>query len=282
MITAEHQHPDVGPCRFISVNEKNIHLIEAGSGAPVILIHGGQAWAYAWRHQVAPLVAAGFRVIAPDLPGCGYSDLPSRFDYSIEGLSVFLERLLDTLGIKQAVFAASSAGGLPVLDFAIRHSERVAALILASTCGVPHKEPLLWRLIRWPVVGELMKLFLTHDLVRSNLQQMVFDGRQITDDVTAAYYQPLRRFGAWAAQLRLERNWRPVWVEQHIDTISARTLVVWGENDPVHLGGMAYEFGRRVKNARAVFLPACGHLPHEEKPDEFNILMKDFLMVRAG
>lgn len=282
MITAEHKHPDVGPCRFISVNEKNIHLIEAGSGAPVILIHGGQAWAYAWRHQVAPLVAAGFRVIAPDLPGCGYSDLPSRSDYSIEGLSAFLERLLDTLGIKQAVFAASSAGGLPVLDFAIRHSERVAALILASTCGVPHKEPLLWRLIRWPVVGELTQFFLTPSLVWDNLRQMVFDDPMITEDVITAYYEPLHRSGVWAAQLRLERHWRPAWVEQHINTISTRTLVIWGENDPVHPGEMAHEFGRRVKNARVVFLPACGHLPHEEKPDEFNKLMKDFLLVRAG
>jgi len=243
----------------------------------VVLIHGGQAWAYTWRHQFEPLAGAGYRVIAPDLPGSGYSDLPRDYDYSIEGLSAFLGGLLDTLEIEQAAFVASSAGGLPVLDFAIRHPERVTALVLASTCGVPHCEPFLWRLVRWPLVGEAMRLFLTPGLVRSNLQEMVYDETLITDEVVAAYYEPLRRSGAWAAQLRLERNWRPAWVEANLERITAPTLVVWGQDDPWHPLSMAREFGRRIARAEVVVLPACGHLPHEERPVDFNRLTLEFL-----
>jgi pimeloyl-ACP methyl ester carboxylesterase len=235
-----HQHTEISPCRFVAFNGVTIHLIarypddESTSGPAVLFIHGGQAWAYTWRYQLEFFDDAGYQVIAPDLPGSGYSDL-REFDTSIEGLSRFLGNLLDVLGIKQAAFVASSAGGLPVLDFAIRYPQRVAALVLASTCGVPHSEPLLWKLVRWPLVGEVMRLFLTKALVRSNLRDMVYDDSLITNEVVSAYYDSLHRSGAWAAQLRLERNWRPGWVETHIQQISAPTLVVWVKTIPTTL-----------------------------------------------
>jgi len=270
------------------VNGLTIHLIaeypqgEAGGGPAVVLVHGGQGWAYTWRHQLEPLAGAGYRVIAPDLPGSGYSDLLRDYDYSIEGLSAFLGDLLDALEIEQAAFVASSAGGLPVLDFAIRQPERVTALVLASTCGVPHREPFLWRLVRWPLVGEAMRLFLTPGLVRSNLREMVYDETLITDEVVAAYYEPLRRPGAWRANLKLERNWRPAWVEANLERIGAPTLVVWGQDDPWHPLSMAREFGRRIAGARVEILPECGHLPHEERPDDFNRLVLGFLAQHQG
>jgi len=271
-----HKHADAGPCRFVTVNSLTIHLIEAGDGPAVVLVHGGQAWGYTWRHQLEPLADVGYQVIAPDLPGSGYSDLPRDYDYSIRGLSAFLGDLLDMLEIERAAFAASSAGGLPVLDFAIRHPERITALVLASTCGVPHREPFLWRLVRWPLVGEAMRLFLTPGLVRSNLREMVYDETLIADEVVAAYYEPLRRPGAWAAQLRLERNWRPAWVEANLERITAPTLVVWGRDDPRHPLSMAREFGRRIAGAQVVILPECGHLPHEERSTDFNQLVLEF------
>lgn len=272
------------PCQTVAVGKLNIRCIEAGNGPAVVLVHGGQAWSYTWRHQIEPLAGVGYRVIAPDLPGSGYSDpsagsgqaLAGR-EVSIAGLSAFLGDLLDTLEIEQAAFVASSAGGLPVLDFAIRHPGRVTALALASTCGVPHTEPLLWRLVRWPLVGEAMRLFLTPGLVRSNLRDMVYDETLITDEVVSAYYEPLHRPGAWAAQLRLERSWQPGWVEANIEQISAPTLAVWGENDPYHPLTMAHEFGRRITGAQVVVLPECGHLPHEERPADFNRLLLEFL-----
>ena len=275
--TLAHHHPDIGPCRTVKVSNLSVHLIEAGSGPAVVLVHGGQAWAYTWRHQLRPLAGAGYRVIAPDLPGSGYPALPAEYDYSIEGMSGFLGALLDTLEIGQAAFIANSAGGLPVLDFAIRHPERVTAPVLASACGVPHAEPLLWRLARWPLIGELMGLFVTSGMVRSNLRQAVHDDGLITDDVVSAYHEPLRRPGAWRANLKLERNWRPAWVEANLERITAPTLVVWGQDDPWHPLSMAREFGRRIAGAQVVILPECGHLPHEERPADFNRLVLEFL-----
>ncbi len=275
-----HRHADVGPCRFLTVGDQTIHLIDRGYGPAVVLVHGSQAWAYAWRYQLEPLAVAGYHAIAIDLPGSGYSALDGN-DYSVEGLSNFLGGLLDCLQIDRAAFIASSAGGLPVLDLAIRHPERVAALVLASSCGVPHREPLLWRLVRWPVLGEAMGFFVTPAIVRHSLREAVYDGKLVTDDHVAAYHEPLRRPGAWRAILKLERHWRPDRVEANLERITAPTLVVWGENDPWHPLSMANEFGRRIRSASIETLPSCGHLPHEERPDDFNRLALQFLMDTA-
>lgn len=275
----EFNHIDIGPCKLDQIGGRSIHWVEAGTGPAAVLIHGSQAWAYAWRYQIKPLAAAGYRVVVPDLPGSGYSDLSNTADYSIAALSYFLGDLLDELKIGQAVFVASSAGGLPVLDFAIRCPERVSGLVLSSTCGVPHNLPVLWRLIRWPLVGEVMGFFLNEGIVRGNLREAFYNQRLITDEVVSVYLGPLRRSGFWKANLKLERSWNPSFVEEKIHCIGCPTLVIWGEDDPWHPVRMAHEFGRRIRGSQVEILPACGHLPHEEQPDFFNRLLLKFLSI---
>lgn len=271
------KHINIGNCKLEWIAGRSVHWVDVGKGPVVVLVHGGQAWSYAWRNQIEPLAAAGYRVIAPDLPGSGYSDVSNAADYSISALSCFLGDLLDELKIQQAVFAASSEGGLPVLDLAIRCPDRVAALVLASTCGVPHDLPVLWRLIKWPFVGELMGLLVNETLVRSNLREAFSDKDFVTDEMVTAYLEPLRRKGAWKTNLKHERSWNPSFVEEQIQCIRCPTLVIWGENDPWHPVSMAHEFSRRIQGSRVEILPDCGHLPHEECPERFNKLIRTFL-----
>ena len=272
-----HNHPVCSPCRFLEVDARMVHILDSGQGKPVVLVHGSQAWGYTWRHQLPVLSGAGYRALAPDLPGSGYSDLSLAADLSVAGLSAFLERLLDNLEIQEAVFVASSAGGLPVLDLAIRHPERVLALVLASTCGVSHREPPLWRLSRWPLVGEAMGLFVGRPVVRRTLREMVYDPDLVTGDVVDAFLDPLRRPGAWPAILKLERGWDPTWVERHLERITAPTLLLWGQNDPYHALSMAHEFAARLSNSRLEMFPCCGHLPHEERVEDFSRVLIEFL-----
>lgn len=274
-------HINIGSCKLDQIGGRNIHWIEAGTGPGVVLIHGSQAWAYAWRHQIKPLAKVGYRAIALDMPGSGFSDLSSAAHYSISALSCFLDDLLAELKIPKAVFVASSAGGLPVLDLAIHYPERVAGLVLSSTCGVPHDLPVLWKLRRWPLIGELMGLFLNESIVRSNLQEAFYDQSIITDEMVSAYLAPLRRKRAWRTILKLERSWDPSSVEEQIHRIRCPVLVIWGENDPWHPASMAHKFGRRIKGTQVEILPACGHLPHEERPDIFNHLLVSFLSKNA-
>ena len=242
-----------------------------------MLVHGGQAWAYTWRNQVEPLAEAGYHVIVPDLPGCGYSEASNAADYSISALACFFGDFLDELKIQKAVFICNSTGGLPVLDFATRFPERVAALVLASGSGVPHDLPTLWKLVRWPKTVEPVGLSLNEGVVRSNLQEALYDESILTDEMVSAYLEPLRREETWNAIGNLEQSWNPSFVEGQIQCIRCPTLVIWGGNDPWHPVRLAYEFGRLIPGSQVEILPACGHLPQEERPEKFNRLVLTFL-----
>lgn len=276
-----HDHTDVGSCRYETVNGLAVHVVDRGDGPAVVMVHGSQAWAYAWRYQIPLLSRHGYRAISLDLPGSGYSD-PMPGNIGIEELSGFLAATLDRLQVDQAFFVASSAGGLPVLDLAIRRPERINGLILSSACGVPHRLPWLWRAVRVPLAGEALRFFLTPGVIRANLHQAFYCKELVHDEMVAAYLTPLRRRGAWSAQVRMERNWRPAFVEGNLACITAPSLVVWGENDTWHPPAMAGEFKRRLAHAEVVTLPQCGHLPHEEKPDEFNEILLDWLGRHAS
>lgn len=100
-MVCKFNHINIGPCKLKRIAGRSIHWVEAGSGPAVVLIHGGRAWAYAWRYQIEELAEIGYQVIAPDLPGSGYSDVSRATDYSISALSGFLGDLLDEIKISR-------------------------------------------------------------------------------------------------------------------------------------------------------------------------------------
>jgi pimeloyl-ACP methyl ester carboxylesterase len=107
---------------------------EAGSGPAVMLCHGFPELAYSWRHQVQPLVEAGYRVIVPDQRGYGTSDAPEATQaYDIDHLTGDLVGLLDALGIERAFFAGHDWGGFVTWAMPILHPERTAGVIGVNT-----------------------------------------------------------------------------------------------------------------------------------------------------
>jgi len=112
----------------------SLSVHEAGEGPAVVLCHGFPELAYSWRHQIAPLVSAGFRVIAPDQRGYGASDAPPGSDaYDLDHLTGDLVGLLDALEIEKAVFAGHDWGGFVVWGMPILHPERTAGVIGVNT-----------------------------------------------------------------------------------------------------------------------------------------------------
>lgn len=104
-----------------------------GAGPPVLLLHGFPDDHQVWRHQVPALVSAGYTVIAPDLRGCGRSDMPASVaEYRIECLVADLLAVLDTLGLAQAKVVGHDWGAVLGWQLAIRHPERVECYVALS------------------------------------------------------------------------------------------------------------------------------------------------------
>ena len=138
-VPAFAEAPPMPSATMVSTNGIKLAVYEAGSGPAVVLLHGFPGLAYTWRHQIPALVAAGYRVIVPDLRGYGASDRPAEVGaYHIASLTGDLVGLLDRLGEPKAVFMGHDWGGLLAWQMALLHKDRVAGVIALNTPHVPH------------------------------------------------------------------------------------------------------------------------------------------------
>ena len=123
---------------YAQVNGIRLAWFEQGSGVPVVMCHGFPELGYAWRHQVPALAAAGFRAIAPDQRGYGFTERPDAIDsYDIRHLTGDLVGLLDHLKIEKAVFVGHDWGGMVAWAMPLQHPGRVAGVIGVNTPFLP-------------------------------------------------------------------------------------------------------------------------------------------------
>src|SRR5215218_7582422 len=119
--------------RWVDVRGLRLHCVEAGTGPLVVLLHGFREFWYAWRHQLPALAGAGYRVVAPDLPGYNTSDKPPRVrDYRPRLLAQAVADLIMALGAGSAAVAGHDWGGALAWLPALQHPERVQRLVVLT------------------------------------------------------------------------------------------------------------------------------------------------------
>ncbi|MDQ3801261.1 MAG: alpha/beta hydrolase, partial [Acidobacteriota bacterium] len=221
-------------------------------------------------------------VIAVDLVGFGYSSKPSWFDYSIQSQARVVSRFMNRLGIGKATVAGSSYGGAVASTLALDYPERVEKLILVgSVCNDDAKRHPVLRLANLPGMGEVISAFLLDSprFLRHRLQNTLSPANHhlITDERIQSIRRPLRAKDAHRSVLQTARNWNACRIEQDAQFISQPTLLVWGENDTVIPIQNGYRLHDAILNSRLVVFKDCGHVPQEEKPENFVEVVTGFV-----
>ncbi|HEV2753727.1 MAG TPA: alpha/beta fold hydrolase, partial [Solirubrobacteraceae bacterium] len=124
---------------------------DVGSGAPVVFVHGEPTWSYLWRKVIAPVRDAGFRCIAPDLPGFGRSDKPIDQDwYSYDAHTAAAGSLLEELDLRGATMVVHDWGGPIGLRCAVEHPERVERIVILDSGLFTGRQPMsdAWQTFR--------------------------------------------------------------------------------------------------------------------------------------
>ncbi len=276
--------------RFADVDGVRVHYQEVGDAdaPPVVLIHGFCASNYVWREIFLPLARAGFRVIAPDLIGFGFTEKPRDGDfgaYTIAAQARMIVRLLDALGIEQATLMGSSYGGAVASFVALDHAERVERLVLVSAVSNDDvKRQRLLRLAATPVMGDLLSpLMLGSRFLMGWRMRKVYaagGGPLHTNERMQAHHLPLRYANTHRAVLRTLRRWDAERIEREAANIRQPVLLVWGEHDldvPLRNG---LRLRTLLPTSRLVVFRDCGHLPQEEYPREFTKVVTDFCRER--
>jgi pimeloyl-ACP methyl ester carboxylesterase len=256
--------------RFVAVDDLQVFAITAGQGRDVVLLHGNPSNTYSWRKVIAPL-ATRYRVHAIDLPGYGFSDKPSDdARYTTEALAHTVIAYLDVVGARRAVLVGNSMGGHVASETAILHRDRVSALVLVDSGGLPGipPYPLATRMAGWPVIGPLLRALPSRGRVRDGLRHAVYDPSQITEADVDAYYAPLRSEGgtnAFVARMHQRAaEDRPA----RVRTIAAPTLVITGDSDRLVPPAVAERYHELIAGSELLVMQQTGHLPQEERPDE--------------
>jgi pimeloyl-ACP methyl ester carboxylesterase len=268
--------------RWVSVRGGPVNVIELGSGPPVVFVHGlGGSWQN-WLHQL-PAFAEHHRVVAFDLPGFGYSPLPS-VQVSIQGFVTATGELLDALDIDTVALVGNSMGGLISCELALAEPARVARLGLISPAGVALRN-------RQQRISLLRSLFpavaLTGHWISANAEPAARRRRLRNRLLAFVSSRPDAIPAAFAAE-QLRGMGKPgLWpamegvimhsVEDRLPGISAPTLLVWGQDDPVLPVRHADVFAAAISHARKVTFADTGHCAMFERSAEFNTLLSELL-----
>lgn len=269
--------------RFALIAGVWVHYQEVGpQDAPaIVLIHGFTASNFVWNDVFLAIAEAGFRVIAPDLVGCGFSSKPKQGDYTIESQARMIVGLLDSLALKSATLVGSSYGGAVAATCALDYPEQVKRLVLVDAVINDHarSRPLL-RLAAMPVLGNLITPLMlgSRRVVHAEMRKgyapnnrHLFDEKRMT-----SHHRPLLASNTQRAALATLRRWRAGRIERDAHLIEHPTLLIWGEDDPE----IPLSHGRRlleeIPTSRLIIFRDCGHMPMEEYPPEFIQVLAGF------
>ena len=273
------------PGRLLDTRVGRVFVHQDGDGPPLLLIHGWVVSHWYFRPVMAELTSR-FRVTAIDLPGHGESDRPApeRFAYDAASHAGLVAEVMEKLGIAAASVIGHSMGGGVALTLAARHPERVSRLVLENCWIYPVEMPLLGRLALQPLVGDVLfkRLYGRRDLAR-HLRDAFRDPSLATDEMIDYYWERFNRAGGRAGLLAGLRAFAAL-PDNTADPGRVRcpTLLVWGEEDRLFPLAHGKRLERQIPGARLCPVPACGHSPHEERPDEFLRVVLPFLDEHAA
>lgn len=279
---------------FVEAGGYRLHHTSAGSGAPLVLIHGlGSGGYMEWRHNLADL-GRKWHVLAPDLPGFGRSAKPD-VAYGVPLFADALEAYLDALGLSRVDLVGTSLGGRVAIELALRRPGRIRRLVLVNALGVGRAAPKpYYPLVALPRLGEAVlgaiRLGL-HRLPPRTLRR--FTGTHTASSTPAQdgfeedYLAHLRELhaaeGYHRAYLATVRSLaRPLIYARSDQTEPlARSAVsiglLWGELDPLFPVQLARRAHSLLPGSSLRVIKGAGHTPQAQWPAEFNQALTELL-----
>ncbi|WP_431281983.1 alpha/beta fold hydrolase BchO [Humitalea sp. 24SJ18S-53] len=274
--------PNREASRFVTAGGLRWHVQVMGGGPVVLLLHGTAAATHSWR-DLMPLLARHVTVLAPDLPGHGFTTVPAPHRLTLSGMAQAVTALTQALDIKPVLVAGHSAGAAILLRMVLDGAIAPRAVIGLNAALMPlgeahaafftHAARLL---VGLPFVP---RLFAWQASRQSVAERLLRDTGSTIDARGVALYARLFRHASHVgAALRMMANWDLAPLLRDLPGLAVPLLLLTGANDRAIPPSQARRLQRLMPAARIVSLPGLGHLAHEENP----ALIADLILREAA
>jgi pimeloyl-ACP methyl ester carboxylesterase len=268
------ENPEIGATA--DANGIKTNYLEAGTGDPVVLIHGSGpgVTSYANWRLVLPALAENFRVVAPDMVGFGFSERPANIEYGVQTWADQVVGLMDTLELPTAHLVGNSFGGAIALRIAAQHPDRVGKLVLMGSMGVP-----------FPITEGLERVWgyePSFENMRKVLDVFAYSRDLVNDELAEVRYRGSIQPGFQESFAAMFPAPRQRWVEamctpeDEIRRLPHRTLIVHGREDQVIPVQTSLRLMELIDNADLSVFSHCGHWSMIERTADFNRSVSEF------
>jgi pimeloyl-ACP methyl ester carboxylesterase len=263
--------------KFIDLNGETLHYKKVGNSEPTLfLLHGFGSNLFTWNKVLYPL-STNATVIAYDWIGFGLTTRPlpgtwvGENPYSTDGQVKALIGLMDALGIEKAILIGNSAGALIASETYFQHPERVTGLILVDPAlkGQSFSPVIRW-LMSTPQMDRIGPLLSRQILSRGDdfIRTAWHDPSSINMDIMEGYHKPLQMYG-WDMGLWEFTKADKVNVLAKAGQFKLPVLIITGSDDRIIPTKNSIELYRWIPGAELTVIEGAGHVPQDEKPEEF-------------
>mgnify|MGYP000656044091 CR=1 FL=1 len=273
--------------KYLQLSQGRLHYLDEGAGPAVVMVHGNPTWSYYYRNLVKTL-SSRFRVIVPDHLGCGLSDKPLDFDYTLENHIDNLLLLLNHLEIERTSMVVHDWGGPVGLGAAADEGVELEKLVILNTAAFRSTRiPFRIRICRWPLIGK----FLVQGL-NGFAGAAVFMAveKKMAKEVAKGYLSP---YDSWNHRLAVyefvkdipmnpaHRSYSTlVQIEKSLETIKNRRVpaaIFWGGKDFCFNDYFYEQWKDRMPEAEFHYFKDWGHYVLEDGKGRIETLIDQFL-----
>jgi pimeloyl-ACP methyl ester carboxylesterase len=235
----------------------------------LVLLHGFGDSFMTWEGWVREL-APQFHIISLDFPGHGLTRAPAGSVLSGDSLADFVDAFAAKLALPKFAVAGNSMGGGAAWQLAVRHPERIDALILVDAAGFANDKPagdvpLGFKILRYRLGRALLSKIDNRPLIDQGLKADVHDKTLITEGLVDRFAEFQRAPGHREILMGINLG-AGVSTAQLLSTIKVPTLILWGESDPLIEPAAAKKFAAAIAGSKLITYPRVGHLPQLEIP----------------
>ncbi len=273
-----------GASRFVDLpGGFHVHYQDDGDSRlpTVVLLHGFGDSYTSWEGWVQQL-KTGFHLLSVDFPGHGLTRAPEGYSLDGAGLADFVDAFASQLGLPKFAVAGNSMGGGVAWQLALRHPQRIDALILVDAAGFPNEKPpaavpLAFKILKYPLGRALLRNIDNRPLIDEGLKTDVFDKALITPALVDRWADFQRAPGHRAILMSVRMGSLMSASPEALRGINVPTLILHGENDVLIEPASAGKFAAAIPGAKVLIYPNVGHLPQIEIPQRSSADVAEFL-----